>query len=356
MQQARVDLYEVLGVHPNATVEQIKAAYRRKALQHHPDKNDGSAEAAEEFKRCNDAYTVLSDLQRRARYDREQPGRGPAQIAREIIEDLLGARSRRRRDGRDLRYTLQISFAQAALGIERRIAFQVLEECTSCGGVGAAPAGTRPCPACQGRGELREKLGPLPFPQRCPRCGGQGIAITRACERCAGVGARERLREYDVRLHAGIKDGEVKIVRGEGEAGSGGGEAGDLHVLVRVARHPLLVPDGHDLRLRAPVSLTLVSLGGELEVPTLEGRARMKVPPGTASGRTFRLPGKGLPHTEGRGDLLVELEVETPVTCDAAQRQILEELERRSSGEGLPRRRAYRQALAELDQADGRPR
>jgi molecular chaperone DnaJ len=354
--QPRVDLYEVLGVHSNATVEQIKAAYRRKALQHHPDKNGGSAAAAEQFKRCNDAYTVLSDLQRRARYDREQPGRGAAQIAREIIEDLLGARSRRRRDGRDLRYTLEISFAQAALGSERRISFLMLEDCTACGGVGAAPAGTQPCPACNGRGELREKIGPLPLPQRCPRCGGQGIAITRACEQCGGVGARERVREYDVRLHAGIKDGEVKIVRGEGEPGRGGGAVGDLHVLVRVAPHPLLTPDGYDLRLRAAVSLTLVALGGELEVPTLEGRARMKVPAGTASGRTFRLPGKGLPHAEGRGDLLVELEVETPVVSDGTQRQVLEDLERRSIGEVLPRRWAYRQTLAALEQADEPPR
>ena len=346
-----MDLYQVLGVHPNATVEQIKAAYRRKALQYHPDKNDSPA-AAELFKQCTEAYGVLSDPPRRTRFDREQ--RGVSRLAREMIQDLLGGRRRRRHDGRDLRYTLQVSFEEAALGAERRICFPVIEECTACGGVGAAPGGTRPCPMCEGRGEAHEKIGPLSLPYPCGRCGGQGIAIAKGCDVCGGIGSREQLHEYSVRLHAGVKDGEVKVVRGEGEPGRGGAAAGDLHIVVRVTPHALLSADGVDLRVRAPLSVALAALGGELEVPTLEGRARMKIPAGTPSGRVFRLAGKGLPHGATRGDLLVEVEVEVPVMLGERERQLLDQLERALTDEQLPRRGAFRAALAPSDAGERR--
>ncbi len=354
--RSEADLYQTLGVHPTSTLEQIKAAFRRQALRFHPDKNAGSPEAAERFKHINEAFATLSDPGRRALYDAAHDGRGVPAIARELIEDvLLGRRRARRRAGRDLRYTLAIPYREAALGVTRTIRFPVAEPCAACGGVGAAPGGTRPCPSCDGKGEAREPRSILPLARRCPRCGGQGISIAEACAACTGVGSNERIREYRVTLHPGVRSGEIKKVSGEGEPGVGGAAAGDLLVVVRVEPDPLLEEEGsEDLALTAPVSLALAARGGQIEVPALEGGTlKMKIPAGTQSGRVFRLRGQGRPRPRGngeRGSLLVRVEVETP-TAGEAELRALEALEAACGAEAFPRQREYRERLAAREAA-----
>jgi molecular chaperone DnaJ len=341
------DFYQVLGLHPTATVEQVKAAFRRQALRYHPDKNSGSSVATEHFKLCNDAYAVLSDPPKRARYDWQRENPGVTEIARELLDDLLGNKRRRRLAGRDLHYTLELSFREAALGLTRTIRFPVPERCPDCGGNGAAPGGTRSCPNCSGKGETRERLGLLTLPRPCPRCGGQGIAVITSCPSCTGTGSLEGIREYALRLEPGVPDGTVRVVAGRGEAGRDGAANGDLHIEVRVAPDPLLRSEGPDLRLTVPVRYSMLVLGGSLEVPTLEGRARMRIPAGTPSGRVFRLAGKGLPRQSGegrreapksgegrreapkagRGDLLVSVEAETPVELDERALRVLKEFD-----------------------------
>jgi molecular chaperone DnaJ len=336
------DLYLVLGVHPSATVDQIKAAFRRQALRYHPDKNPGSEWSVERFKLCNDAHAALTDPRKRTEYDGARNGRGVQGIARELLADFLGGRRRGRFDGRDLQYTLEISYCEAALGTRRKIRFPVPQPCERCGGGGAAPGGTRPCPSCAGTGEAREWRGLLPLPERCPRCGGQGIAVVAPCEACAGVGTVEQLRDYLVKLQRGIKDGEIKVLRGEGEPGAGGAKAGDLQVVVRVKAHPLFTEENAELRVKVPVSLSLAALGGSVEVPTLDGAVRMKVPPGTQSGRVLRLQGKGLYRGAERGDLLVTVEVETPVALGETQRRLLRELDASCDDSMTPRQNEFR--------------
>ena len=319
----QADYYQLLGITPTATLEQIKAAYRRQALRHHPDKNPGSEEAAERFKRCNEAYAVLSDPGRRAEYDDRRSQRGVQDIARDIIGDFLGRRRVRRRDGNDLRFDLRISLREAAEGGQTQIRFPAAEVCELCGGGGAAAGGTVRCQACGGRGDTREE-GFLSLPKTCPRCGGQGVTITKVCPECGGVGSVERQRTYSVKLPPGVHDGDVKILDGEGEKGSGGGRPGDLHVVVHVEPHPLLKQEGDNLSLALPVRFVTAVLGGVVEVPTLTGEVRMKVPEGTQSGRLFRLKGKGLPRAAGgRGDQLVRIVVESPVELDDEARGAL---------------------------------
>lgn len=345
----RTDLYQALGVHPTATLEQIKAAFRRQALRHHPDKNAGAPEAAEQFKQVNEAYATLSDPERRALYDASHDGRGVPAIARELFEEvILGRRRARRRAGRDLRYTLELSYRESALGVTRAIRFPVAEPCGPCGGVGAAPGGTRPCPSCGGKGEARDPKAILPLPRRCPRCGGQGISIAEPCASCAGVGSVERVREYKVTLHPGVRSGEVKRVSGEGEPGVGGAAAGDLLVVVRVQPDALLAEEGsEDLTVTAPISLALAVRGGQIEVPSLEGNLKMKIPAGTQSGRVFRLRGQGRPKRGGeeRGSLLVRVEVETPIELGADALRRLEAFEAGCGEAVYPRQCEYRERL-----------
>jgi molecular chaperone DnaJ len=320
----QADYYQLLGITPTATLEQIKAAYRRQALRHHPDKNPGSEEAAERFKRCNEAHAVLSDPGRRAEYDARRSQKGVQEIARDIIGDFLGRKRVRKRDGGDLRFDLRITLREAAEGARKQIRFPAAEVCEVCGGGGAAAGGTVRCQACGGRGDTRDE-GFLSLPRPCPRCGGQGVTITKVCAECGGIGSVERQRRYSVKLPSGVRDGDVKILDGEGEKGSGGGRPGDLHVVVLVEPHPLLKQEGNNLTLDLPVRYVTAVLGGIVDVPTLTGQVRMKVPEGTQSGRVFRLKGKGLPSPGGgHGDQLVRVVVETPVSLgDAARRSLL---------------------------------
>jgi molecular chaperone DnaJ len=317
----------VLGVRPGVTVEQVKAAYRRQALRYHPDKNPGSEEAAERFKLCNDAYSVLSDPQQRAAYDDRRLGWGVQEVVGSLVDELLGNRRRPKINGRDVRFNLELTFREAALGVSRPVKFTVAVPCGGCGGRGAAPGGIKPCPECHGKGERGGRAGLLARGRPCPHCGGQGISIVEACAECGGVGSQERLREFSVKLPAGVSDGDVKIIERQGEPGEGGGRAGDLHVIVRVRGDSLFLRNGSDVVLELPLSLSLAALGGVVEVPTLGGSVRMKVPAGTQTGRTFRLKGKGIPRGKGRGDQLVRVVVETPVELSDEQRRLLEQFE-----------------------------
>ncbi|MCA9664688.1 MAG: J domain-containing protein [Myxococcales bacterium] len=353
------DHYNILGVPPTATQEQIKAAYRRLALRHHPDKNP-SPEAAERFRRCTEAYNVLSDESRRASYDRLRLGQSSVpQLVGELIQDLIGDRRRRKVDGRDVEYVMRISLLDAASGIRRRIEFPVSEPCVTCGGQGAAPGGTRPCDGCNGKGEQRGP-GLLSLPRSCPRCGGTGISIHKACSRCRGVGTVEATRAYVVTLPPGVHDGDVRLVRGQGEPGLYGGRTGDLVVKVRVESHPMLEVEGENVTIDVPVSFAQAALGATVDVPTLYGDVRMKVPPGTQSGRLFRLRGKGLPAGIGRrGDQIVRVVVETPVDLGAEQRALLHAFGQSCTDAMHPRREAFavamnpQPALTRVDEPEG---
>jgi molecular chaperone DnaJ len=343
---ARPDFYQVLGIQPTASLEQIKAAYRRQAIRHHPDRNPGSDAATERFRLCNDAYQVLSDPKRRIEYDSASLGLGVSERVGGLIDELLGTKRKRRRAGRNVTCSVEISMREAAAGVTRSLCFSVQEPCPSCRGSGAAPGGTKPCEACGGRGESKAREGIFSLPRPCPRCGGQGKAIVTPCPACGAVGALEKQREYSVKLPPGVRNGDVKVVTGEGEPGIDGGAPGDLHIKIRVASDPLLTVEGRDLLVEVPVALADVALGTVVDVPTLEGVARMKVPAGTPSGKVFRLKGKGFAHGSLRGDLLARIQVETPVSLGEDQRRLLLAFTESCTEEMLPLRGSFRTKIA----------
>lgn len=365
------DYYDVLGVGRDVTDTELKQGYRRLALRYHPDKNPGDRAAEERFKEVGEAYAVLSDPDKRARYDRlgHVDGADPlggvsvGQLFENLfgdLGDLLGGRARRRNarsNGRDVRYTLEVDFRDAALGCEREIRFAAQGRCDLCDGAGAArgPTGVlsiETCATCGGRGELKVQKSFLSVGRVCGTCGGTGKRIVEPCGGCSGSGLVERARELSVKVPPGTSDGQVRTLFGEGEPGRRGGDPGDLVVAVRVRPHPLLSREGKDLLCEVPVTFCELALGGEVEVPTLDGRVKMKIPPGTQSGTVFRLRGRGMPTGDGaaraaRGDQRVRVVVETPEQLTARQRALLEELAGSFPGES-PRRRAYLEQLAGL--------
>lgn len=353
-------LYQLLGLPRDATMEQIKAAYRRRALRLHPDKNHGDREAEETFKHCSEAYAVLSDAKQRAAYDSELLlNSSPTEVVGGLLADLLGPRFRRKRAGHNVRHTLVLSLEDAARGVRRTVDLAVEQPCPVCHGGGARPGGLQPCSDCRGTGETpREGLFSLPRP--CPGCGGRGKRIAALCDTCSGVGTVELAKRFVVTLPPGVRDGELHVVRGAGAPGLNGGAAGDLHVVVQVAAHAVFSRQGADLRLELPIDSITACLGGHAEVPTLESSVRMRIPPGTQSGRTLRLRGKGMPAGRGRrGDLLVCIAVETPLELDEEQRSLMVALSRtldQPSRRMLPRVAAYRRCLSDLKRArrDGR--
>ena len=318
------DHYQLLGVHPSATMEQIKAAFRRQALKLHPDKNPDDDGAADQFKQCNDAYAVLSDPKKRTAYDHSFQQWGIQEIVGGFVDEIMGKRRRRKVDGRDVRYNVELSFKEAALGITKRVSFHVMQTCEECAGVGASPGGTCACPDCKGKGEVKRREGLLSMPRTCPRCGGQGRSIVAACKACSGVGTVERPREFMVRLPAAVTTGDVKIIEGQGEPGQDGGRPGDLHIMVEVRRDPLFTRVDNNVHLELPIGIAEAALGGSVMVPTLEGRVRMEIPPGTQTGQTFRIRQRGIKKGSERGDQLVRVVVETPVALDDEQRSLLE--------------------------------
>ncbi len=343
------DYYEVLGVERGATDTQIKSAYRKLALKHHPDRNPGSRDAEEQFKEAAEAYAVLADQEKRSLYDRfghaGVRGSGAGGFDPTIFADfgdifgglgdffgfgdLFGRRSGGPQRGADLRYDLEVGFQESAKGSETTIQIPRLEACDTCKGSGAA-SGTTPstCPQCQGRGQVRLQQGFLTIARACPRCQGSGRVIAKPCTACRGAGRVTNERKLTVKIPAGIASGQSLRLSGQGEQGVAGGPTGDLYVVVHVEEHPFFRRDGNDLTCTIPVSFPTLALGGEIVIPTLDGEDTLKIPEGTQTGATFRLRSKGMPDVSGRGrgDLLVTVDAVTPRKLTREQRALLEEL------------------------------
>jgi molecular chaperone DnaJ len=374
---AKEDYYELLGVQKGVSAEEMKKAYRKKAVQYHPDKNPGNKEAEEMFKKISHAYEVLQDPEKRAAYDRyghaafEGPGaggpRGPAgggfhdpfDIFREvfgqqggaggggIFEEMFGGGGGGRgagQDGSDLRYDLEITLEESARGAEREISFRKHVTCERCDGSGAEPGSKRvTCPTCRGAGQVRRSGGIITFTQTCPTCAGTGTKIEKPCSVCHGEGRTLKTTKLNVRIPPGVDNGSRLRSTGNGEAGVAGGQTGDLYIVISVKEHELFERQGDDLFCEIPIKFTLATLGGTIEVPTLFGKASLKIPVGTQSGTTFRLRDKGMPSLRGgrRGDQLVRVHVEVPQTLTPEQRKILEDFARISGDASEPTSRTF---------------
>jgi molecular chaperone DnaJ len=345
------DYYDILGVSRSASDSEIKSAYRKLAMKFHPDRNPGDKVAEDKFKEAAEAYAILADSEKRSLYDRfghagvsSATGAGagfdPSVFAEfgdfaDILGNMFGfgdlfGGGRRRggpQRGADLRYDLEISFEEAAHGAETTIQIPRQENCETCHGSGAAP-GSSPttCAQCRGQGQVRFQQGFFTVARTCPQCRGAGKILTRPCATCHGAGRMTRERKITVRIPAGIATGQQLRLQGEGEAGSAGGGPGHLYVVVHVREHEFFRRDGNNLFCEIPVNFTTVALGGEIQVPTLDGPETVKVPEGTQTGTTLRLRGKGLPDVSGRGrgDLFATVQVRTPKKLTKDQRHLLE--------------------------------
>lgn len=357
MSQKR-DYYEVLDVPRGADDKTIKRAYRELAMKYHPDRNPDDPAAEESFKEATEAYTILSSAEKRRQYDRaghaafdSSGGAGfdgamdfgaMSEIFEGLFGDVFGGRRQRKRGGRDMTYELEIDFVEAALGAEKTIRIERPMPCVTCTGTGAEP-GTEvnDCAACRGRGVVRGQRAFFAAPRACVACGGSGKRVLVPCEACTGSGRTRREDEMVVRIPAGVDDGAVRTVRGAGEIGTG--SKGDLHVTVRVADHPLFERNGPDVLCTVPVSFPQAVLGGHIEVPTLAGKVKMKLPEGTQSGRVFRLRGKGIDvyGGVGKGDQLVTVLVEVPEKISKKQRKLIEELATELGTETHPQRASF---------------
>src|SRR4051812_47690628 len=351
------DYYEVLGVVRGASDADLKAAFRKMAMQHHPDRNPGDSDCEHRFKECNEAYEVLRDPDKRAAYDRYghaafEHGAGGgygfgadfATSFSDIFEDLFGMGRRGRGTGRergaDLRYNMEITLEEAYNGKAAQIRIPTSVTCEVCSGSGAK-AGTQPktCSTCGGHGKIRHAQGFFTLEHTCPTCHGRGQVIDNPCSACAGQGRVTRERTLSVNIPAGVEDGTRIRLGGEGEAGVRGGPPGDLYIFLSLAAHDFFQRESADLHCRVPVSMVTAALGGEFEVPTIDGgKTRVKVPESTQSGRRFRLTGKGMPvlRSKQTGDMYVQIVVETPQKLTKRQRDLLAEFEKLSSKETHP--------------------
>ena len=341
MKSQQQDHYAVLGVDPTATLEQIKAAYRKLALRYHPDKCPDSTEAEEQFKRCAAAYAVVGSEQQRAEYDAlSQPLLPMSRTVSELLGELLGRREAQRADGRHVEHVLRLRLEQTLFPVQEEISVHISQTCPSCLASGAAPGGTVRCPSCAGRG-FRRMEGLLPLVRRCSRCGGRGVAIQQLCRGCDGVGKIDSVRQYLVKLPTGVNDGMVQVLAGEGEPGFAGGRAGDLRIRVVVLPHAIFTAEAADVRLQLPVRFTSLALGLAVDVPTLEGTVKMKIPPGTPAGTVLRLRGRGLWSKQHRGDQLIELLPQTPTRLDEQQRHLLLAFHQACGPEIFPEEEAF---------------
>ena len=350
------DYYEVLGVSRSASPEEIKKAYRKLAIQWHPDKNpDNKKESEEKFKEASEAYGILSDPQKRSQYDRYghagvagagMGGFDPSTFSEfsDIfgdlfgLGDLFGGGSRRRgrsNRGADIRYALSISLQEAAFGTKKRIKVPRTDTCPACKGSGAKP-GTAPvvCQSCRGAGQVRYQQGFLTIARTCPTCGGAGKVLKDPCKECRGEGRIANERALKVRIPAGVEDGTQLRITGEGEGGLRGAPPGDLYVVVHVREHAFFSRHANDLLCTLPVTFPQAALGADVDVPILDGTAKLKVPAGTQNGEILRIPGKGMPalHGRGKGDACYRVVVEVPAKLTARQRELLEEFDGTSSG------------------------
>jgi molecular chaperone DnaJ len=349
---AKRDFYEVLGINRDASEDEIKKAYRKLAMKHHPDRNPDNPKAEEHFKEAKEAYEILSDAQKRAAYDQyghagvdpQAGGFGPggpgnmggfADAFSDIFGDIFGGgRGGGGRGGvyrgADLRYNLEISLEDAARGTETRIRIPTMEQCEACDGSGAKK-GTAPatCPTCHGHGQVRMQQGFFSIQQTCPKCHGSGRFVADPCQTCHGAGRVKQHKTLSVKIPAGVDEGDRIRLSGEGEHGVGGGPAGDLYVQIHIKPHQVFQRDHDDLHCEMPVSFTIAALGGEIEIPTLDGLAKIKIPAETQSGKVFRLRGKGIKgvRSHNHGDLMCHVVVETPVNLTERQKELLRELE-----------------------------
>jgi len=348
---AKRDYYEVLGVSRNATIDEIKKAYRKLARQYHPDANPGDRDAEAKFKEINEAYVVLCDPEKRANYDRfghaDANGQGFGGFGGgfgdlggfgDIFEMFFGGGGRRHTGperGSDIRVDIEISLKEAAFGLEREIKVPRVETCSTCGGSKAA-AGSRPqtCPVCGGTGQVQfsqsTPFGRIVQSRTCDRCRGDGKIIEKPCPTCRGTGQVRKTRNIKVSVPPGVDNGSRLRLAGEGEAGIRGGPSGDLYVYIHVKPHRIFKREGDDLICEIPISFAQAALGDELEVPTLEGSAKLKIPEGTQTGTVFRMKGKGIPHLNGygQGDQHVRVKVVTPTRLNERQKELLREFVR----------------------------
>ncbi|MEN8169015.1 MAG: molecular chaperone DnaJ [Pseudomonadota bacterium] len=340
------DFYEILGVQKNATEAEIKKAFKRLAMKHHPDRNPDDKAAEDKFKEAKEAYDILSDAQKRASYDQfghagVDPSMGGghgggygggASSFSDIFGDIFGGGGggggQRVYRGADLRYNLELSLEDAVNGTTVKIRVPTLVACEECGGSGAKKGtSAATCPTCHGQGQVRMQQGFFSMQQTCPRCHGNGKIITDPCNVCHGEGRKEKQKTLSVKVPPGVDNGDRIRLSGEGEAGESGGPAGDLYVQISVREHPIFKRDGSDIYCEVPIAFTTAALGGELDVPTLNGRLKLKVPAESQTGKLFRLRGKGVKSVRSSqvGDLLCRITVETPVNLTGKQKELLRE-------------------------------
>jgi molecular chaperone DnaJ len=370
MATTKRDYYEILGVSKNADADEIKRAYRKLAMQYHPDRNPGDAEAEAKFKEASEAYSVLSDADKRARYDRyghaglEGFGGGPQFTDLNSIFDLFGdifgggfsdmfggrRGGRAPRGGQNLQVQLEIDLVEAANGATRTLEFERAENCSECGG-SRLKRGSRParCPRCHGRGVLLQRQGFFQVQITCSACGGQGEVITDPCPNCRGSGQVMVKRTLEVTIPAGVDTGNQIRLAGEGEAAPGGGPRGDLFCLIRVRPHPLFERDGLNLHCVVPITFSQAALGGDIEVPTLSGRQKVAIERGSSHGDTIRLRGLGMPDVRGRGqgDLIVHLKLETPKRLTKRQEELFRELAELDNKHVSPERKSWMERVKE---------
>jgi molecular chaperone DnaJ len=369
---AKRDYYEVLGVRRDSDEAALKKAYRRLALQHHPDRNPDDPEAEERFKEASEAYAVLSDSDKRRAYDRfgfegvgAAGGTGGSEFGdlggftdlfNDLFGDLFGQRAGGRRRGRgqrgaDLRYNLEVELAQVVTGLEPKLSIPKMRPCATCEGSGQRP-GTEPerCARCRGTGQVVFQQGFFRISRPCDACGGEGEVVRDRCTDCRGAGRIEGHQSIQVRIPPGVDDGARLRLSGEGEAGIAGGPPGDLYVVISIKPHPMFVRDGAELHCEVPVQFVKAALGAEIEVPTLDGKVTMRIAEGTQSGTVLRLRGKGVPtlRQTTRGDQLVRIFVEVPTKLTDSQRQLLEQFADETGAEVSPATKGFVDKLRDL--------
>jgi molecular chaperone DnaJ len=371
MSSSKRDYYEVLIISRTASQDDVKQAFRKLAKEYHPDRNPGDAAAEDKFKEIQEAFSVLHDAEKRRRYDRMGHaafGGGDSgsyervdfRAVSEILEGLVGevfgrGAARRARQGADIEVELTLTFEEAALGVEKMLSIERLAPCPTCNATGAAP-GTKVerCSACNGVGEVRFQRGFFSASRPCSTCGGTGKRVATPCPTCAGRTTVPAKEEMLVRVPPGVEDGAIRSVRGGGErassAAGGGGTAGDLHVKIKIAPHPLFSREGADVKVTVPISFPEAVLGTQVDVPTLEGKVKMKVPPGTQSGKLFRIRGKGIEvfGGAGKGDQIVIVLVEVPEQITKKQRQLIEELAAEFGEDVSPQQKSFLDKLRGL--------
>lgn len=356
------DFYEILGVGRNASDEEIKKAYRQLAHKYHPDKNPGDKSVEEHFKEINAAYEVLKDADKRAQYDRFGyaesgagfgPGAGFGVDFQDLFGDVFGdffgagrrgARAHRGQRGADLRYDMEVSFEEAAFGAEKKIKIPKATKCQKCHGSGAKP-GTSPtqCPACHGRGQVSYQQGFFSISRPCSSCRGEGAIIKEPCAECSGVGRVKEIKSLNVKIPPGVETDTRLRLSAEGESGIHGGPSGDLYIIISVKPHPIFQRQNDDIVCEVPISFPQAAIGCEIDVPTIEGNVKLKVPAGTQSGKVFRLKNKGIAslHTGRRGDQNVMIKVETPTRLTDRQKELLEEFAKISGEETNPLKKNF---------------